>query len=95
MNIDFNSIDVLNKSKCSVFFKKKRIFISIPFFIARIMAFFINLIGLNIITRDQVKLLKYDNIHHKSKEVLGFADLNIVPKNIEEIVPTYLKRFSK
>ena len=67
----------------------------IPFFIARIMAFFINLIGLNIITRDQVKLLKYDNIHHKSKEVLGFADLNIVPKNIEEIVPTYLKRFSK
>ena len=40
--------------------KRARIYIPLPFFIARIMAFFLELLPGPLLTRDQIKLLKYD-----------------------------------
>lgn len=45
------------------------------------------------ITRDQVKLLKNDNI--VAKDALTLADLGVSPETLEAIVPRYLVRFRK
>jgi NADH dehydrogenase len=45
------------------------------------------------ITRDQVKLLKRDNI--VAKDALTLADLGLTPETLESIVPRYLARFRK
>ena len=42
--------------------EKKRIFVPVPIFIANIMATFFQLLPKPLITRDQIKLLLYDNI---------------------------------
>ncbi len=48
------------------------------------------------ITRDQVKLLKRDNIAGASGEATGtLADLGVAPAALEAIVPRYLTRFRK
>lgn len=43
------------------------------------------------ITRDQVRLLKRDNV--VAEGALTLADLGIVPKAVEAVVPAYLARF--
>ncbi len=45
------------------------------------------------ITRDQVKLLKADNV--VAKDALTLADLGVTPETLEAIVPRYLARFRK
>ncbi len=44
-----------------------------------------------LLTRDQVKMLKIDNV--VAPEALGLADLGITPSIAEAIVPGYLERF--
>lgn len=50
-----------------------------------------------LITRDQVKLLRSDNIVSREAKAEGrvFAGLGIDPQSLEAIVPTYLYRFRK
>ena len=70
------------------FKKKKRIYLPIPFFTAKIMAFFLELLPNPLLTTDQIALLKYDSISHK-----GFANLkNVVkhPVGIETGINNYL-----
>jgi NADH dehydrogenase len=43
------------------------------------------------LTRDQVRLLKADNV--VAPGALGFADLKITPQALELVAPTYLRRF--
>jgi uncharacterized protein YbjT (DUF2867 family) len=45
------------------------------------------------LTRDQVRLLDYDNVLKPSDDIRDFTDLGIVPKPIEAIVPGYLARY--
>ncbi|OSQ40298.1 complex I NDUFA9 subunit family protein [Thalassospira mesophila] len=63
----------------------------VPFWLASIMAFFLQFLPKPPLTTDQVRLLKTDNV--VSDDAKGFADLGIVPNCIETIAPTYLKRF--
>ena len=67
--------------------------IPIPMRIAMLQAFFLQLLPKPLITCDQVKLLKEDNITQAKS--LGFKDLGIEPMTAEMVVPKYLKRFSK
>ena len=65
-----------------------RIYLPLPFFIARIMAFFLELLPGPLLTRDQIKLLKYDSVSKK-----GLSNLKTVisnPLSIETVLKTYL-----
>ena len=70
---------------------RKRFLMPLPFAIAGIEAFFLELWPKPLLTRDQVTLLKRDNV--VAAGALGFKELGITPKAAEAIVPTYLHRF--
>lgn len=77
---------------------RKRILAHIPFALAPMAGFAGEAVGLAPwwkppITRDQIKLLKRDNV--VSANAHKIADLGIAPKTIEAIVPGYLARFRK
>jgi NADH dehydrogenase len=74
---------------------QKALMISIPTYIAYIIAFFMEFLPHPLLTRDQIKLLKYHNVIHKEEKLLYLSTLNIRPKTIEQIVPIYLECFKK
>ena len=68
--------------------KRTRLYIPLPFFIAKIMAFFLELLPGPLLTRDQITLLKYDSISKK-----GLSNLKKVvsnPLSMETVLKTYL-----
>jgi uncharacterized protein YbjT (DUF2867 family) len=67
--------------------------LTIPTCIAKLGATFTQLLPTPLLTKDQVELLKYDNV--VSASAYGFKDLGITPKHPDDIVPTYLSRFVK
>ena len=75
---------------------RKRLLVPVPFFFASMKAFFLQMPSLflpvaPLLTVDQVRLLKNDNVVHEG--VLTLADLGITPVAVEAIVPSYLWRF--
>lgn len=77
-----------------------RILIPVPFSIAPAFGFAGELLGIlpfldPPITRDQVKLLKRDNVVASSPDIGTIADLGVQPKTVEAILPTYMVRFRK
>jgi NADH dehydrogenase len=72
---------------------RKRILAPMPFVAAELQAFFLELLPVPPMTRDQVQMLRRDNV--TSRGALGLADLGIVPNALEAIVPTYLQRYRK
>lgn len=76
----------------------RRILAPVPFALAPVIGFAGECVGAlpffaPPITRDQIKLLKRDNI--VSDGAANFADLGLSPKTVETIVPAYLARFRK
>ena len=72
--------------------KRKRLLIPIPFKIAMVQAYFLQMLPNPLLTCDQVKMLKHDNVVQHGRN--GFKDLGIEPAIVEMILPTYLKRFA-
>jgi len=70
---------------------RDRPLVNIPFWLASIEAAFLEWLPTPPLTRDQVKLLKTDNV--VSEGALTLADLGITPTACEAILPTYLDRF--
>ena len=70
--------------------KRKRILISIPFFVARIMAMFAEFLPSPPMTRDQVKLLAHDNVLSGAN---GLESLGITPTTLEAHLPQMLARY--
>ena len=67
---------------------RKRIYLPIPFFLAKIMALFFELLPKPPLTRDQIRLLKVDSISNK-----GYSNLKQYVKNpssLKSIVETYI-----
>ena len=92
--ISFRSLMV---KMLSIIYRKKLI-IDLPFWLANVMCPIILLLNKLtfkkiplLITEDSVKQLKNDNI--VSKEYLSFEDLEIKPKSLDLILPSYLKRY--
>jgi NADH dehydrogenase len=73
--------------------RRRRLLVPVPFFAAEIMATFLGLLPSPPLTRDQVKLLKSDNV--VTSGMAGFADLGIAPTAAEVVLPTYLDRFRR
>jgi uncharacterized protein YbjT (DUF2867 family) len=71
--------------------KRPRPLIPVPFWAARIKAGFLELLPKPLLTRDQVELLKSDNV--VAEDTPGLADLGIEPTPCEIVLPTYLDRF--
>jgi NADH dehydrogenase len=75
---------------------RKRLLVPIPFFIASIKAFFLQMPAMilpidPLLTMDQVTLLKTDNV--VGPGALTLTDLGITPDAMEAVLPSYLWRF--
>lgn len=79
--------------------QRRRAVVNMPFFVARIMGFgfdmvqaiTLGLIENKMITRDQVKNLRRDNV--VAPGARGFAELGITPTSMEAVLPEYLWRY--
>ena len=70
---------------------RTRLLLPWPFFLASINAFFLGLLPKPLLTMDQVRQLKTDNV--VGDGALTLADLGIAPDAVEAVVPSYLWRF--
>ena len=79
--------------------QRRRAVVNVPFWVATIMGFAfdalqavtLGLIENKMITRDQVRNLRHDNV--VSEGAKGLADLGIQPTAMEAVLPDYLWRF--
>ena len=67
-----------------------RLLVPMPFAFAEVQARLFELLPSPPLTISQVDLLKADNV--VSGKMLGFRELNIEPKSVERILPTYVGR---
>ena len=67
---------------------RRRALLSVPFAVAQLQARLFGLLPNPPLTTGQVDLLKMDNV--AGGTLPGLRELNIVPKAVEEVVPTYL-----
>ena len=72
---------------------RRRLLVPLPFGLARIQAAFLGLLPKPLLTLDQVRLLRSDNV--VTEGTLTLRDLGIVPEAAEAILPSYLWRFRK
>jgi NADH dehydrogenase len=70
---------------------RKRALVPLPFAIASLKAAFLQMLPNPLLTMDQVKLLKHDNV--VSPTAAGLADLGITPTSVEAVIPSYLWRY--
>ena len=71
--------------------RRKRLLLPLPFALASFQAWFLEKLPHPLLTRDQVKLLKQDNV--VSGDYPGFEDLGLQPTTMQTILPTYLDRY--
>jgi len=72
---------------------RQRMLVPIPFSVASLMGLLGEILPTPPLTRDQVRLLKYDNVVGPNSET--FAHLGISPMAVEMVVPDYLSRFNR
>ena len=70
---------------------RKRLLVDLPFGLARLQAALLELLPQPPLTRDQVTLLREDNV--VSPGALTLQDLGIEPTAPEAVIPTYLDRY--
>lgn len=79
--------------------RRRRLVLNIPFFVASIMGFLLDGVQMltgglfhnGILTRDQVRSLRSDNVVSEGAE--GFAELGIAPTAMEAVLDEYLYAF--
>jgi uncharacterized protein YbjT (DUF2867 family) len=77
--------------------ERRRLLMPLPFGIARLQAAILELLPKPLLTRDQVEMLRYDNVVSEAarREGRTLEGLGIVPRSVAAIVPAYLWRFRK
>jgi uncharacterized protein YbjT (DUF2867 family) len=70
---------------------RRRLLVPLPFGLAMIKAAFLQILPKPLLTMDQVRLLRKDNV--VSPTAAGLKDLGITPTSVEAVVPAYLWRF--
>lgn len=71
--------------------RRRRLIVPLPMWVADVEAAFLQMLPKKLLTRDQVRQLRKDNV--VSGTLPGLRDLGIVPTTVEVIVPTYLSRY--
>ena len=76
---------------------RKRLLAPLPFEIARLKAWFLQLLPNPLLTVDQVRQLAHDNVVSEAaiKDGRTLEGIGIDPHAIESVVPTYLARFRR
>jgi uncharacterized protein YbjT (DUF2867 family) len=76
---------------------RRRLLVPVPFEIARLKAWFLQLLPNPLLTVDQVRQLAHDNVVSEASVADGrtLEGIGIDPRAIESVVPTYLARFRK
>jgi NADH dehydrogenase len=69
---------------------RRRLLVPVPFAVATVQARLFELLPGPPLTTSQVDLLRTDNV--ASGVLPGFRELDIEPKGVEEVVPTYIGR---
>jgi len=67
---------------------RRRLLLPVPFLIWEILAGVMSLFPSPPVTRDQIALMKRDNVVDRG--ALGFTDLDMEPIAVEDVVPAYL-----
>jgi NADH dehydrogenase len=77
--------------------ERRRLLLPIPFELARLQAYVLQLLPKPLLTSDQVELLKHDNVVSADaiREGRTLAAFGVDPVALELVVPTYLWRFRK
>ncbi len=70
---------------------RRRLLIPLPFGLAMAQAALLELMPIPLLTRDQVKMLRCDNV--VAEGAAGLADLGVEPTGLELILPTYLDQY--
>jgi NADH dehydrogenase len=70
---------------------RRRALVPLPFGLAMVKAAFLQILPKPLLTMDQVKLLKTDNV--VAATAAGLGDLGITPTSVEAVIPSYLWRF--
>lgn len=71
---------------------RRRLLVNLPFGLAALQASVLELLPVPPLTRDQVAMLRHDNV--VSSGMPGLAELGIAPTPLEVIVPQYLRTFA-
>lgn len=71
--------------------RRDRILLPVPYGLAEALATVLELLPVPPLTRDQVRMLRRDNV--VAPDALGLGDLGISPTAAEMILPTYLDRY--
>jgi uncharacterized protein YbjT (DUF2867 family) len=66
---------------------RHRLFVPVPFWMAKIKAFFLQFLPKPLLTPDQVESLRYDNVVRGAN---GLVELGIEPTPMESVVPRYI-----
>jgi len=72
---------------------RQRLLVPLPFCVASIQALFLEMLPKPLLTRDQVTMLRRDNV--VGAQELGLADLGVKAMAVEAILPSYLDRFRR
>ncbi|RAU23103.1 complex I NDUFA9 subunit family protein [Paramagnetospirillum kuznetsovii] len=67
--------------------------VPVPFGLGMLQATFLQMLPKPMLTKDQVRLMKVDNVVRGGKP--GLADLGITPVAAETVLPLYMKRYGK
>ena len=70
---------------------RKRLLVPLPFWLAFLKSIFLQLMPKPLLTPDQVRLLRHDNVVSPTAHTL--KDLGITPTTVEAEVPSYLWRY--
>jgi NADH dehydrogenase len=75
--------------------ERKRLLVPIPFALAKLEAFFLQMLPKPMLTPDQVEMLKRDSVVSDAAEHEGrtLRGLHLEPTSMQAIVPSYLWRF--
>lgn len=72
---------------------QNRTLVPVPFGLGMLQATFLQLLPNPPLTKDQVRMMKVDNVVRGGKP--GLTDLGITPTSAEAILPLYMKRYGK
>jgi NADH dehydrogenase len=77
--------------------ERRRLLVPLPFGLAKLKSYFLQLLPTPLLTPDQVELLRSDNVVSEAARAEGrtIEALGVEPTAMEAIVPSYLWRFRK